>query len=58
MYYRFVVKGVRVSAITAMYNEGVVANELTTGTVDTEKFFDFVRGELIPNMQPFEVSRQ
>ena len=58
VYYRFVVKGVRVSAITAMYNEGVVAIELTTGTDDTEKFFDFVMGELLPNMQPFEVSRQ
>ena len=51
--YRFVVRGVS----TAMCNEGVVANELTTGTVDTGKFFDVVRGELIPNMQPFPGSR-
>ena len=41
------------SAIAAMCTEGVVEYELTDSTVDTEKFFDFVRGQLLPNMQPF-----
>ena len=57
VYHRFLLRGVRISAITAMCTEGVIANELTTGTVDAEKFFDFVRGELIPNMQSFPGSR-
>ena len=36
-----------------MCTEGVVEYEFTDGTVDAEKFFDFVRGQLLPNMQPF-----
>ena len=51
--HRFLVRGTRVSAIAAMCTEGVVEYELTDSTVDTEKFFDFVRGQLLPNMQPF-----
>ena len=41
MYHCFLVRGTRVSAIAAMCTEGVVAYELTVGTVNGEKFFDF-----------------
>ena len=30
--------------------------ELTYNSVDSDKFFDFIRGTLIPNMQPFDGS--
>ena len=32
----------------------MVGVELTTGSVDGNKFVDFVRGTLIPNMRPFD----
>ena len=45
------------SSITAMCSEGVVDYELTDGTVNAAKFFAFVRGQLIPSMQPFPSER-
>ena len=49
---------------TGLYTEDVeqmlwlrwqaVALELTTDSVNGERFFDFVRGSLIPNMMPFD----
>ena len=57
VYHRFLVRGTRISAVTAMCTEGVVDYHLTTGTVNSHSFFDFVRGQLIPNMQPFPGDR-
>ena len=57
VYHRFLVRGTRISAITVMCTEGVVDYSLTTGTVNADNFFDFVRGQLIPNMQPFPGDR-
>ena len=54
MYHRFLSRGKRVSAIAALCTEEMIAVELSLGTVDGDKFFDFVRGSLIPNMQPFD----
>ena len=51
---RLLVRGQRISAISAMSTEGIVANELTNDSVNGEKFFDFVRGSLIPEMLPFD----
>ena len=42
----FHVRGRRISALLGV--------ELTTGSVNRDKFFDFVRGTLIPNMNPFD----
>ena len=53
VYHRFLHRGKRVSIIAALCTEGMVAIELISGAVNAEKFFDFVRGTLIPNMLPF-----
>ncbi len=54
VYHRFLVRGKRMSAIAAICTEGLVDVELTTGSVDGDKFLDFVRGSLIPSMHPFD----
>ena len=51
---RLLVRGKRVSAIAALSTEGLVALELTDGSVDGDAFFDFIRGSLIPEMNPFD----
>lgn len=52
--HRFFHRGKRVSAIAAISSAGLIAVELTTNSVNGDKFFDFVRGSLIPEMQPFD----
>ena len=39
--------------MAAMTADVTLAYELTTGTVNAQKFFDYLRGCVIPNMQPF-----
>ena len=51
---RLLVRGQRISSISAMSTEGILAVELTKDSVNSEKFFDFVRGCLIPEMLPFD----
>ena len=53
-YYCFLERGKRVSAICALSMNGVLWVDLTHGSVDGSKFFDFIRGKLIPEMQPFD----
>lgn len=53
VYHRFLARGKRVSAVAAICTEGLIDVELTTGSVDGDKFLDFVQGSLIPNMYPF-----
>ena len=36
-----------------MSSDGVEAYELSVGSTDSEKFIDYIRGGLIPTMQPF-----
>ena len=52
-YQRLLTRSKRVNAIAAMSCTGIVALELTTDTVNGDKFFDFLRASLIPNMMPF-----
>ena len=47
-------RGTRTSAIAAISASGVVGYELHTGNVRGEEFHDFVRGTLIPNMNPYD----
>ncbi len=54
VYHRFLHRGKRISAIAALSTDGVVALELTKGTVDGSKFVDFIRGKLIAEMLPFD----
>jgi len=54
VYHRLLVRGKRISAIAAICSEGLVDYELHSGTINGHTFADFVRGNLIPNMQPFD----
>ena len=54
VYHRFLARGKRVSAVAAICSDGLIGVELTTGSVDGDKFVDFLRGTLIPNMHPFD----
>ena len=54
VYHRFLYRGTRLSAIVAMTCEGVMAKELTVGAIDGSKLSNFLRGKLIPKMQPFD----
>ena len=53
VYHRFLVRGTRISTIVAMGCEGVMIFKMITGTTNGETFFDFIRGSVIPCMQPF-----
>ena len=54
--HRNMIRGHRINVMAGMSTSGVVAVELTTSTVDTNVFFDFLRASLIPNMLPFNGS--
>ena len=51
---RLLARGRRISAVAAICSEGLVDFELTTGTFNADKFVNFIRGNLIPNMNPFD----
>ena len=55
VYHRYlhVVRGTRISSMLAMTLSGVLTYKFHTGTIDGNKFFNFVQGSLIPNMQSF-----
>ena len=42
------------SAIAAISTTGLVGYELHTGSVRREEFHDFIRGTLIPDMNPYD----
>ena len=54
--HRFLCRGQRVNAIAAITAEGVLATEITKGSLNGEKFFDFLRGTLIPKIRAFDGS--
>jgi len=56
VYTRTLARGKRFSAIAAICSEGLIDVELTYNSVDSDQFFDFIRGTLIPNTQPFDGS--
>ena len=39
--------------IAAMTSDGILEYELTSGSVNADKFLDFIRGRLVPSMQQF-----
>ena len=57
-HHRFLVRGKRISAIAAISSDGFFGADLTTGNVNGGKFFGFVRGALITEMEPFDGSIQ
>ena len=54
--HRILARGERVNAIAAVAADGILATEIKTGTVNGERFFDFIRGTLLPLMRPFNGS--
>ena len=52
--HHILVRGQRISAIVAIASDGVVSVQLTTSTVDSDLFFDYIRGSLIPQMNSFD----
>ena len=54
--HKFLVRGRRISALTAISEEGLLAVELKHGTVNSDIFYDFIRGFVIPEMEPFDGS--
>ena len=50
---RLLARGQRINVISAISSEGVLATEFVKGTVNGDRFYDFLRGTLIPMMQPF-----
>ena len=57
-YHRVLSRGQRMSAIAAISSAGLVCVDLTKETVTGAKFLDFVRGTLIPEMEPFDGSEK
>ena len=51
-------RGKRMSAIAAISCDGMLGVDIITGTVDGNSFLDFVRGTLIPEMEPFDGSEK
>ena len=50
------IRGQRVSSIAGICSEGVLAVHKTTGTVNGDIFFDYLRGDLLPELLPFNGS--
>ena len=46
VYHRFLHRGQRISTIAALCTDGILSVECTKGTVDGDKFFDYVIGEV------------
>ena len=51
---RQLVRGKRINAIVGLSSSGVVASEIISSSVNGDAFFDFLRGNLLPMMQPFD----
>ena len=54
MDHRWLHRGTRISAIAAMSTSGILAVELMSGSVNGDKFFDYIRASLISEMIPFD----
>ena len=54
--HRLQIRGQRISTIAAISSAGVVATEFKLGAVNSDDFYDFIRGSLIPNMHPYDGS--
>ena len=52
--HRLLLRGQNITSIAAISTEGLLAVETTTNTVDGEAFFDFLRGNLTPELGPFD----
>lgn len=51
---KLLVRGERISVISAMNEDGIVALKIVKGTVDGDEFLEFVERELLPTLMPFD----
>ena len=51
---RHLVRGKWINAIVGLSSSGVVASEIVSTSVNGDAFFDFLHGNLLPMMQPFD----
>ena len=52
--HRFLLRRKRINVIATMsLNDGILATEMYSSTINGDKFYYFIRGTLIPNMLPF-----
>ena len=54
--HRLFINGARISVVAVMASDRMVAWEYTRSNMDSEHFFNFIRGLLIPQMHPFDGS--
>lgn len=52
--HRLLLRGENITSIAAISTEGLLVVETTKNTVDSDIFFDFLRGTLIPELCPFD----
>ena len=50
----FLARGQRINSIAAISTNGLICYELYQSKINSEVFYDFLRGSLIPNMLPFD----
>ncbi len=51
---KMLIRGQRISTIAAICTEGLLAFDMITTSVNSEHFYDFIRGDLIPELLPFD----
>ena len=52
--HRLQVRGQRISAVAAISSAGVLATDLFYGAVNSDNFYDFARGSLLPHMHSYD----
>lgn len=52
--HNFLVRGERISVITAMNEDGITAMKFVRGTVNGDTFIDFIERDLLPTLMPFD----
>lgn len=51
---KLLVRGEHISAICLMSTEGMLACDVVSGSVDGDRFLEFVENSLLPNLMPFD----
>ena len=52
--HNFLSRGRRINVILAVSTQGIIARYITDETINTGHFYDFVRGDLLPNLHSFD----
>ena len=52
--YKFLIRGERINAVTAMNQEGILALRTVRGSVNGDDFLKFIQKDLLPTLMPFD----